>query len=393
MIRNKILCAAMIAVVSAFLLCPHALSKDKGRYKTTPTTNQGAKWRVGYLEGGPYSNYQESLKATVEALMELGWVEQEAIPALPDSEDTRELWKWLSTTAKSDYIQFVSDAYWSSDWKKDVRRQNKEKAVKRLTTVKDIDLMIVLGTWAGQDLVKGTQSVPLVVMSVSDPVKAGIIKSPKDSGQDNVHAWSDPTRSTRRLKLFHDILGFKKLGIIYEDTETGRTYAYLDDTKRVAKERGFQVMECHADEETGISLDECARGVYSCIEKLAPEVDAYVLTDHRGQHPKFLPKILEPMFKHKVLVFAKVRGLMLVKRGAVMGIARVDFSPLGKFYASVIAKIFNGARPRDLDQIYKEPLELAVNLEAAQRIEYKIPKNVLAIAGLVYKKIDSQPMK
>lgn len=392
MIRTKILCVAMIAIVSGFLLCPHALSKDKGTYKTAPTTNQGAKWRVGYLEGGPYVNYQGSLKTTTEALMELGWIERETIPALPDSEDTRELWKWLSTTAKSNYIQFVGDAYWSSEWNKDKRRQNKEKAVKRLTTVKDIDLIIAMGTWAGQDLVKEIRSVPLVVMSVSDPAKAGIIKDAQDSGQDNVHAWSDPTRSTRRLKLFHDILGFKKLGIIYEDTEVGKIIAYLADTKLIARERGFRVIECQAPD-TGFSSDECMRYVYSCIEKLAPEVDAFTLTDHQGEHARYLPKILEPMFKHKVPVFTQVQGPILVNRGAVMGIAREDYYPLGKFYADVITKVFNGARPRDLDQIYKEPLRLAVNLEAAQRIEYKIPKAVLAIADLVYKNIDSQPMK
>jgi len=392
MIKTKVLCAAMIVLISGFILCSHALGKDEGEYRTAPTTNQGAKWRVGYLEGGPYVNYQGSLKTTAEALVELGWIERETIPALPDSEDTRELWKWLSTTAKSNYIQFVGDAYWSSEWNKDKRRQNKEKAVKRLTTVKDIDLIIAMGTWAGQDLVKDIRSVPLVVMSVSDPVKAGIIKDPEDSGQDNVHAWSDPTRATRRLKLFHDVLGFKKLGIIYEDTESGRLYACLTDTKQVASERGFRLIECQAPD-TGISLDECMRGVDSCIKKLAPEVDAFTLTDHRGEHARYLPQILEPMFKHKVPVFTPVRGPALVKRGAVMGIAREDYDPLGKFYASVIAKIFNGARPRGLDQIYKEPLRLAVNLEAAQRIDYKIPKAVLAIADLVYKNIDSQPMK
>jgi len=392
MTSSKVVCAAMIALISGFILCPHALGKDKGTYSTAPITNNGAKWRIGYLEGGPFVNYQGSLKTTAEALMELGWIEREPIPVLPDSEDTRELWRWLSTTARSDYIEFVNDAYWSSEWTKDKRHKNRDKAVKRLTTGRGIDLMIAMGTWAGQDLVKPVRAVPLVVMSVSDPVKAGIIKNPEDSGQDNVHAWCDPTRATRRLKLFHDILGFKKLGIIYEDTGTGRIYAYLADTKKVAGERGFQVIECQAPD-TGLSSDECMRGVESCIKKLAPEVDAFTLTEHRGEHARYLPQILEPMFKHKVPVFTSVQGPILVKRGAVMGIARAVYDPLGKFYAVIIAEIFNGAKPRDLDQICKEPLRLAVNLEAAQRIEYKIPKAVLAIADLVYKEIDSQPMK
>jgi len=359
-----------------------------GQGGTAPTANKGAKWRLGYLEGGPYTNYQGSLQSMVQTLMDMGWIEQAPLPALENSEDTQQLWSWLSTSARSDYLQFVPDAYWSAGWDNDRRRKNADQAVERLNVRRDIDLMMAMGTWAGQDLVPGVRKVAIVVMSCSDPVSAGIIRSNEDSGWDNVTAWVDPNRYLRRHRLFHDILNFKRLGVIYENSENGRVYAGLDSIRQVAGERGFEVIECHA-QEVGLSFEELRSGVAKCVDRLAPLVDAFTVTDHNGQLHKFFPDLIQPFFEHKVSVYTPVRGPLYVRRGVLMGIAKTDYEGLGSYYAGVIAEILNGARPRDVKQEYKEPLKLVLNLEAARRIGYQVPKNLEAVADEVYQHIDA----
>ena len=39
-----------------------------------PTANAGEKWRIAYVEGGPYQDYQATLEAFVKSLMEMGWM-------------------------------------------------------------------------------------------------------------------------------------------------------------------------------------------------------------------------------------------------------------------------------------------------------------------------------
>ena len=358
----------------------------------SPKLNNAKKWRVAYLEGGPFLNYQGSLRATVQGLMTLGWMSPADIPRFPDLEDTQRLWTWLAGTARSEYIEFVGDGYWSSQWQKDRREQIREQIQRRIQTAADIDLFIGMGTWAGQDLVSMLDRIPVIVMSCSDPIGAKIVRSASDSGKDNVIAWCDPTRSERRLRLFHDILGFGRLGVIYEDTPEGRLYANLPSVQQVAVERGFTVVGCQAPE-TGLSVEAAIENAAHCIDRLAPQIDALIVSDHRGLHPGEFPRLIDPLLEKGVPVFTVTRGPTLVTRGVLMGIAREDYQPLGDFYAGTMAAIFNGAKPRDLPQIYQEPLKLAVNLEVARRIGYTIPPNVKRVADLIYETIDDQQMR
>lgn len=354
---------------------------------TGPVLNNGKKWRIAYLEGGPYDNYQGSLSSTIQSLVFMGWMEKLKIPEPSDADDTRILWEWLSGRNCSRYLEFVRDAYWSSGWDGKIRTRNAEQIRHRVNTRKDIDLFIAMGTWAGQDLVPVLDHTPVIVMSCSDPVKANIIKSEKDSGKDNVHAWCDPTRARRRLNLFHDIFGFRKLGLLYENTEEGKIYANLSALQGVSRHRGFRLITCQAPD-AGQTREECRTAAETCIQELVPEIDAFMISDHRGLHVDHFPAILEPFFKNRIPVFTAVRGPDLVRRGALMGISRDDHLALGGFYAFTIAAVFNGSNPRDLPQIYQEPMKLAINLESARRIGYTVPVNVRKIADLVFETID-----
>ncbi len=379
----------ILAVACLFFIGLSA--KESKAAQTMPTLNNGNKWRIAYLEGGPYVNYQGSLKSTVQNLMDMGWIEKADIPESSDMEETKSLWTWLSRKAQSPYLTFLKDAYWSSRWKREKRASNVEEIKERMATAKDIDLFIGMGTWAGQDLVAILDETPLIVMSSSNPVRSKIVKSSENSGKENVLAWCDPTRGERRIRLFHDILGFKRLGIIYEDSKEGRVYASLSPTKKVAEERGFHVVECHAAASEK-PIETCKEDVSRCIEKIKSRIDALVVSNHRGFHPKYFPDIIKPLLDERIPVFTTIWGPDLVRRGVLMGIARQDYGPLGRFYANSIAKILNGAKPGDLEQIYKEPLRLAINLESARTIGYKIPPNVKQIADILYDHTERTPL-
>ena len=102
--RNSYLC---LIAVSVFLIS--AGLADAKAIRTTPTLNNGKKWRIGYLEGGPYINYHGSLKSTVQSFMTMGWIERADIPESSDLENTRNLWVWLSNGAQSNYLEFVKN--------------------------------------------------------------------------------------------------------------------------------------------------------------------------------------------------------------------------------------------------------------------------------------------
>lgn len=361
-----------------------ASAAESDKFSTSPKTNGGDKWRVGYYEGGTYNNYYAYLEATVKGLMELGWIEKKAIPT---QEDEEALWQWLGNNTKSDYVEFPEDAYYTAGWDEETRKPVRDDVIGRLTKKGDIDLMIAMGTWAGQDLANDEHAIPTLVMSSSDPIRSGIIKSVEDSGHDHVYARVDPGRYERQVRVFHDIIEFEKLGIAYEDTVNGRSYAAIDVVEKVAKERGFEVVRCYT--RSDIADKELAGdSVLECFEKLSKEVDAIYVTAQGGVNAETIPQMVRIANENGIPTFSQV-GSREVKYGFLLSISRAEgFQPVGLFMGATIAKIFNGAQPRALNQIFEEAPNLAINLRTAEKVGFYLYAEVLAASDEIYREIE-----
>jgi len=373
--------ATLLLFLSIFILF---FKTAKNEYP--PTTNDGKKWRIGYYEGGSYKDYQVYLISIINGLEKLKWISEISIPELPSNNDTKELWKYL-TTIESEYIEFVEEAYWSSDWYGDQRKVNELNATVYLQQ-ENLDLIIGGGTWAGLDLANNSHRVPVLVISTSDPIKAGIINSAKDSGYDHVHATCDPDRYVRQLRAFHNIIRFKKLGIVFEDTPDGRVYASLDDATKASIEYDFDIVTCVAFDQN-LTEEESTKGVYKCHEELSTKVDAVYIGAHRGTNSKWMPNVLKPLFDNNIPTFAQ-EGPNQVRRGVLLSIARLEVEDMGDFYAETIAKIFNGISPRKIDQVFEQKKRIVINMETARRIGIEIPESIIKSADEVYEKIENE---
>lgn len=384
-ITNRLLLRIFTLLLLLFSLHCYGQTNDfeNKEYPTTPMKkNEIEKWRIGYLEGGPFPDYQMNLIAIVKGLMELGWIEKMNIPSQQDPKDTKALWQWLANDINSEYIEFVADAYWSANWGDSLRKEIQQTVLTRLTETGDIDLMLALGTWAGQDLANDKHTVPTVAASVADALEANIIKSIDDSGYDHLHAKIDPTRNKRQLQLFHDIINFSRLGVVYENSTEGRSYAAINDVEIVAKERKFQVIPCYANFSNN-TLDAAQKEVIDCYIQLAESVDAIYITRHRGLTPEVVEKIMVPLNRKRLKTFSQ-QGSRDVKLGVLLSIALATHKYVGNFYAETIAKIFNGALPRHLPQLFEEPPKIAINIKTANLIKFDPPIELFGIADEIY---------
>lgn len=350
-------------------------------YATGAVTNKGKRWRIGYCQGGPYINYGATLKAIARGLAQLGWMEEARIADITDPTDTKAIWSAMGR-ARSNYLEFVQDAFYSADWDESRRAETRTAIIKRLRD-KQLDFMIAMGTWAGQDLANDLHSVPVMVASSSDPVKSGISHTAAFSGHDNVHARCDPNRYIQQVRLFHEIVGFHRLGVVYEDSVAGRSYAALSDIQKVAAQRNFKLVTCEAPW-SGVTRQVSTQKLIDCHKALAPEIDALFLTVHNGVDPKRMKDILAPLFEYKIPTWSQ-RGSEEVRQGALLSISRGGFEAVGRYHARIMAEILNGARPGSLYQIFADPKRIAVNLTTAAAIGFKIPRGLIQVADEVYK--------
>lgn len=381
---NRVLLSLLCCSLLGWITPTYAINDSK--FSTEPVTHHGKRWRIGYLQGGDYNSYQKSLLVTIQGLMGLGWIEEQTIPEQSDPKATRELWQWMAKDLKSKYLEFVEDAYWSAEWDKKQRINNREQLLQRLNGRKDIDLMFAFGTWAGQDLANHEHNIPTIVASTTDPIAANIIKSVDDSGFDHIHAKVDPTRHEQQVRLFHQIIEFQTLGIAYEDSLEGRGFGAIDSVEKVAKALNFNIVRCYA-RFNNIEQTEAEKNLLNCYQELAEKsVDAVYMTRHPGSNENTMHQLLAPLMEKKLPTFSQ-SGAEDVKRGALLSIALSNFEHVGMFYAKTIARILNGAKPRELPQFFQNPPQIAINLETAQLIGYEPSLEILGAADEIYQHI------
>ena len=376
---------SIVAIVLMIQAGSPAVAAEESQFKMSPSKNGGQKWKIGYYQGGSYVTYPKNLLTTVKGLMELGWIVAEEIPSDLSSQ-SQTLWQWLSKDAKSEYIVFVEDAFYTANWEESTRSTVVSNLLKRLKK-QDLNLMIAMGTWAGQDLSNDQHSVPTIVLSTSDPISSGIIKSAEDSGHAHVHARVDPYRYERQIRIFHDIISFEKLGTTYEDTVRGRSYAALDKIEKVADERNFEIVRCHYPKSVS-DVEIAEKSAIECFQELSTTADAIYVTMHMGVNDNTLPAIVKATTEANTPTFSQA-GSDEVKYGLLMSISQAEFRYVGEFYAETIAKIFNGAKPGELNQIFEDPPKIAINLKTAENIGYDPPVDVLGAADEIYTDIKS----
>lgn len=369
-IRSVLLCALLWLIALA----------GWGHGGTDPVLHGKKKWVIALYEGGPYTDYTDSMGSLIRGLMSLGWIQTDTLPDLK-GDVAKPYWSWLCTRARSDYLDFRAENAFDAHWDDDRRVRVRNQVIHRLQSG-SIDLIVAMGTWAGKDLANTKHRVPTVVVSTSDPIAAGIIKSAGDSGLDHVTARVDLARYQRQARMFHRLVKFNTLGVAYENTPVGRLYSAIPDLTAVASERGFELVLCPYDDS---EKNRVARGadLMACMEKLVHQSDAVYLTSLLALDETIGP-LVSLLRDTKTPSFALI-GSKYVKKGVLMSVSNDEgYRAQGLYDATKIARILNGAKPRDLKQEFSDPLNIAINMKTARMIGYEVPGGILRIAHEIY---------
>ena len=318
----------------------------------------GKKYKIGYIEGGEYWLFDHTMDSLKKALDEKGW---------------------------NNKILFPENARFSPGWDK---LENLNKNAETLMARKDLDLIISAGTDATAAILrKNNNKTPIIALAVSSPLKSGFIKNMKDSGINNFTTRVVEKRFERMFIIFHGVVDFKNLGIIYPDTENGRKYTNLKEAKDIALSRKFKISEFKLKKET---TSECLSALNYLVKK--EKIDAFFI-------PSLLPfdfnkgnvdKILGFLRKNKIATFAR-NGSRYVKAGALMGFSSIDFTARGNFLAHQLISILNGTTPRTLNMIDNAVPKISFNLKTAAEINFDPSFDFLGSTDEIYTEI--KPVK
>ena len=245
-----------------------------------------------------------------------------------------------------------------------------------------IDAILSMGTVATKALLAENNGKTLILaIDLADPVRAGVIDPKTGEGPPNLIIEYFKDKWYTVFALFHEALPFDRLGIMYHDSPEGRTYANLGEAREVARERGFTLVEYSAlDKEE--SLQSCEEGVDQLIKR---GIDAFYIPslncfDWTQNNPK---DMIDTLNKNGIKTFAK-DGTNHVRRGALMGLSSLNYTPLGEFYAdSMAARLGLLSEAPPLSKKAYTP-KVSLNMVTASKLGMDLPRFLLISADEIF---------
>ncbi len=311
-------------------------------------------YTIGSLEGGSFWLFSDTLKAVKQFL---------------DAE------QWSTD------ITFAADAQRSPGWEQPHLLEQEAQA---LMNRDDLDLIIAMGTDATRALLEANNHhTPIVAMAVSDPIGSKFVASAEDSGIDNFTVRLDLDRFPRMFEIFHQVVEFERLGLIFPDTQSGRQFTNLAEARSVAAQRGFEIIEYAGL--TDESTQDCRAGLDDLIQQ---GIDAFFIPSLVcfDWQQSDVDTLLSHLRDAGVATFAR-NGSQDVMGGALMGFSTVDFSRRGQFLAQMIINILQGTSPRSLNMVDTGIPKISFNLAVAHEIGFNPPFDILAATDELYQDI------
>ena len=234
-----------------------------------------------------------------------------------------------------------------------------------------VDVIVAYRGLAAFAAKKATGTIPIVFMTISEPVSLGLVQSLSRPGG-NVTGFTqlDAELSGKRLEFLKAAIPGLRSVLLILGTEAVAGEAHARESQIAAQRLGLDVRVVKVGHPDNL---EAAFGGITKDTGAVCILPSLLLLTHRM-------RILELATKAGVPVVAFQSEFAQI--GALMSYGANHFD-IGLRAATYVAKIFKGAKPEDLPVEQPSKFELVVNLNTAKAFRLTIPPSLLLLADHV----------
>lgn len=291
----------------------------------------------------------------------------------PFTEAEQSFTKHLPTYCKDDYQIESFNA------KSDLKVLDKKIA--EISSRKDIDLIFSIGTHSTKRVISTIKDKPIVFTITGDPVNSGIVKDWKSSGS-NYTGIETPNYYKEVIKLTHQFIPFKKLGMIYLIGSPSHEAA-IKQVTNLSKELDFKFyytgFKLRNKNKVPYSKHIIRQNILRALNEVCPKVDV-VFVQTSNTFTKHFDLFKYAFNKYKIL---GAGDTLNIKQGLAIGISK-DAKRFGRQCAAYACKILNGTSPADLPMDRGVKLAVDINLTAFSLTKYTPSFNLISGADNVY---------
>lgn len=251
------------------------------------------------------------------------------------------------------------------------REEQFAEAAEELVRV-NVDIVVAASTPGALAAKRATQSIPILVPVMGDPIGSGLVASLAHPGG-NLTGLSSlaPELWPKRLELFKETVPKLHRVAMLWNTSNPAMATGAKGTQEAAHAMNIAIQDRGARDPS--ELDS----VFTALEKQRPEgvlvmIDPFTLRNAKKIIDAIVNVRLPAMYDEKSLVEAGG----LISYGT-------NFADLYRRAATYVDKILKGTKPAELPVEQPIKFELVINLKAAKQIGLTIPPNVLARADKV----------
>jgi putative ABC transport system substrate-binding protein len=239
----------------------------------------------------------------------------------------------------------------------------------------NVDVIVAAGgTETALAAKEATNTVPIVMTNVGNPVARGLVASlARPGGNVTGLTSASPDLAGKRLELLKEsVPRLTRVAVLYQAANRGNT-ANLKETELAAQGLGVKLQS------QAVANPGEFEKAFSAITKGRAEALIVLRNTFFGDH---LTRIIE--FTRKSHLPTMYYAALEVEAGGLMSYGP-RYTDLYRRAATYVDKILKGAKPADLPVEQPTKFELIINLKAAKQIGLTIPPNVLARADRVIK--------
>ena len=235
-----------------------------------------------------------------------------------------------------------------------------------------VNVIAAFGTPRAQAAQRATKTIPIVAMSISDPIAAGLVTSlAHPTGNITGNTILGPDIVTKKLQVLKDAIPAVARVAYLWNPDNSATAAILEDLRKAAPLFNMTIVSLEA--RTEVDFDR----VFAQMSSDRPDA---VLTTSDPLHLAHMPAVIDFLLKNRIAGLFQVRENVIAGGLMSYGVSLADMFRMGALYTY---KILRGTKPEDLPFAQPVTFEFVINLKTAKAIGLEIPTTVIARADEV----------
>jgi putative ABC transport system substrate-binding protein len=235
-----------------------------------------------------------------------------------------------------------------------------------------VNVIAAFGTPRAQAAQRATKTIPIIAISISDPIAAGLVTSlAQPGGNITGNTILGPDIVTKKLQVLKDAIpAVARIAYLW-NPDNSATAAILEDLRKAAPLFHMTVVSLEA--RTAVDFDR----VFAQMSSERPDA---VLTTSDPLHQAHMPAVIDFLLKNRIAGLFQIRENVVAGGLMSYGVSLADLFRMGALYTD---KILRGTKPGDLPFAQPVTFEFVINLKTAKAISLEIPTTVIARADEV----------